>query len=268
MRIRPVLALTCCLAGAAPMALAAHRTRYGDGELYLGLAVIMLAAGALLVLRPLWAALAGRGLLWTTLVLTTLLASLDTPAWTTTATALAMCAALWVLGRPAYDRPTAAFQPSHHRGPLTLALVLGFADVATLGMWSIVAFSDGALPYALVFTAFAVAIAVSLVGLYRLYAWGFLLNLGLNLAVVLAMVLDVFDLHVLRLVFIVPAVAQILIALPVLIAIIRRRPLALPAPLARLAAFAPATAVLIMAGLNVQPWFGTPVLRALWRWGM
>jgi hypothetical protein len=271
MRIRPVLAITCCVIGAGAMLLQAHRTSHADSRLYVGMAVIVLAAGVLLALRPLWTALAGRGLLWTILAMTTLIDSIDRPVWTITATALAMCAALLALGRHALDRSTAAFQPSHHRGPLTLALVLGFADVATLTAWSILAFSAGgtrALTFAMVFTALAAAIAVSLVGLYRLYAWGFLLNLGVNLAVVLLMLFDAFHLDIARVVFIVPAVAQILIALPVLVAIVRRRPLTVPAPLARLAAWVPATAVAIMAGLNVQAWFGEPALRTLVRWGM
>jgi hypothetical protein len=175
------------------------------------------------------------------------------------------------VGRHALDRSTAAFQPSHHRGPLTLALVLGFADVATLCGWSLLAFAGGgsrAMTAAAAFTAFAVGIAVSLVGLYRLYAWGFLLNLAVNLTVVILMLFDAFHLDIARLVFIVPALAQILLALPVLVAIVRRRPFIVPALIVRLGAFVPATAVVIMAGLNVQPWFGEPVLRVLVRWGM
>jgi hypothetical protein len=78
----------------------------------------------------------------------------------------------------------------------------------------------------------------------------------------------VFRIDIARVVFIVPAVAQILLALPVLVAIIRRRPLTVPRSLARLSALVPAAAVAIMAGLNVQPWFGESVLRALVRWGM
>lgn len=252
------------------MLLQAQRTPHSDGRLYLGIAAILLVAGALLALRPLWAGLAGRGLVWTVLAITTLIDSLDRPVWTYTVAALAMCAALLAPGRDALDRPT-AFQPNHHRGPLTLALVLGFADVATLSAWAILAFASGdrsAMGFAAAFAGFAVAIAVSLVGLYRLYAWGFLLNLGVNLAVVIVMLLDVLRLDIVRLVFIVPAVAQILLALPVLVAILRRRPLTVPRPLARLGALVPAIAVAIMAGLNVQPWFGEPVLRALVRWGM
>jgi hypothetical protein len=270
MRIRSVLAITCCLVGAGSMVLQAHRATGGDGRLFVGVAVIVLAAGALLALRPVWVALAGRGLVWTTLAMTTLFNSVDRPVWTVTATAFAMCAALIVLGRHALDRPTAAFQPNHYRGPLTLALVLGFADVATLGWWSMLALSGGerALPFGLVFIAIAAAIAVSLVGLYRLYAWGFLLNLGVNLAVVTLMLFDVFHIDVVRLVFIVPALAQILIALPVLVAIVRRRPLTMPAPIARLGAFVPPIAVVVMAGLNAQVWFGAPALRLLVRWGM
>jgi hypothetical protein len=162
MRIRPVLAILCCLIGAGSMVLASHQATRGDSRLYAGLAVIVLAAGALLALRPLWAALAGRGLLWTTLAMVTLIVSIDRPAWTSTVTALAMCIALVAVGRHALDRSTAAFQPSHHRGPLTLALVLGFADVATLCGWSLLAFAGGgsrAMTAAAAFTAFAVGIA-------------------------------------------------------------------------------------------------------------
>jgi hypothetical protein len=270
MRIRSLLAITCCVIGASSMILLAHRHSDVDSSLFLGIAAFPLVAGALLALRPLWAGLAGRGLVWTTLAIATLLDN-GRPEWAFTVTALAMCAALLALGRDTLDRSTAAFQPNHHRGPLTLALVLGFADVATLGAWGMLAFASGdrsALPFAAAFTGFAVAIAVSLVGLYRLYAWGFLLNLGVNLAVVILMLCDVFSLEIIRLVFIVPAVAQILLALPVLVAIIRRRPVTVPRSLARLGALVPATAVAIMAGLNVQPWFGEPVLRALVRWGM
>ena len=271
MRIRPLIAITCCVIGASSMLLQAQRTHHSDSRLFQGIAAIMLVAGALLALRALWAGLAGRGLVWTALAMTTLLDSVERPKWTFTLAALAMCAALLAVRRDSLDRSTAAFQPNHHRGPLTLALVLGFADVATLSAWALLAFASGdrsAMAFAAAFAGIAAAIAVSLVGLYRLYAWGFLLNLGVNLAVVILMLCDVFSLDVVRLVFIVPAVAQILLALPVLIAILLRRPLTVPRPLARLGALVPATAVAIMAGLNVQPWFGEPVLRALVRWGM
>jgi hypothetical protein len=271
MRIRPALAIACCLIGAGSMLLEAHGQRYGDSQLFIGLTVVILVAGALLVLRPLWAGLAGRGLLWTTLAMTTLISSIERPVWMSTVTALAVCAALVILGRHALDRSTAAFQPSHHRGPLTLALVLGFADVATLCVFAVMALIEGGvheLGLAAVFAAIAVAIAVSLVGLYRLYAWGFLLNLGLNVTAVVLMLFDVFHLDVARLIFIVPALAQVVIALPVLVAIVRRRPLVTPRPIARLGAFVPVTAVAIMAGLNVQVWFGAPALRVLVRWGM
>jgi hypothetical protein len=271
MRIRPILAIACCLTGAGALLLQAQDASRSDSHLLTGMAAIVLVAALLLALRPMWAALAGRGLLWTTLAMATLADSVTSPTWTFTTTALAMCAALLVLGRHALDRPTAAFQPNHHRGALTLALVLGFADVATLSGWSLLAFSDGgqrAMEFAMVFSVLAIAIAVSLVGLYRLRTWGFLLNLGVNLAVVLLMLFDAFHMYFARLVFIVPALAQILIALPVLVAIVRRRPLTLPASIARLSRFVPATAIVVMAALNIQAWFGEPMLRTLVRWGM
>lgn len=277
MRIRPVLAITCCVLGAGSLVLEAPHTSDSDRSLIIGMAAIVLVAAALVALRPLWAALAGRGLVWTALAMATLINSASRvdssshPTWLFTAGALAMCAALVVLGRHTLDRPAAAFQPNHHRGLLTLALVLGFADVATLTAWSILAFSSGgsrAVLFGAVFSGFAAAIAASLVGLYRLRAWGFLLNLAVNLAVVALMLFDALDLDVFRLVFIVPAAAQILLALPVLLAILLRRPLTAPRRLARLGALVPTLAVLVMAGLNVQLWSGEPALHALARWSM
>jgi hypothetical protein len=54
----------------------------------------------------------------------------------------------------------------------------------------------------------------------------------------------------------------------VLLAILLRRPLTAPPLLARLGALVPTLAVLVMAGLNVQHWYGEPVLHALARWSM
>lgn len=266
MRTRSVLAILCCLLGAGLLVVLAAQSRPGDHGLFAGMSVVVVVAAVLLALPPLWAALAGRGVVWTILAMTTLFDSVGRPEWTMTAAALALCAALLVLGRP-LDRSAAAFQPSHHRGPLTLTLVLGFADVVTLIVWSILAFAGPRWTTGAMFVGFAAAIAVSLVGLYRLRAWGFLLNLVVNLAVVAVMLTDALHLDFVRLVFLVPAIAQILLALPVLVAIIRRRPFGAPSALVRLGAFVPAVAVLIMAALNVQAWFGEPVLITLVRWG-
>lgn len=260
--LRPALALAGSLAAAA--ALCTHAPL----AVYASVAGVAALGGALAALGRPWAALAGRGLLWTSLAFATLFTSFGDASWTLTAAALALCGALAALGRHGLDDPGAAFQPSHHRGPLTLALVLGFADVATLTWWTAIAASDGSAPAlrcAVGFGAIAALIAASLVGLYRLRTWGFLLNLTVNLAVVGLMAVDAFRLSIGRLVFVVPAVAQLALATPVLIAIVRRRPLAWPAPLARLGAAIPAITIAVMAALNVQPWFGEPALRVLVR---
>jgi hypothetical protein len=54
----------------------------------------------------------------------------------------------------------------------------------------------------------------------------------------------------------------------VLLAIVLRRPLTAPRPLARIGALVPPLTVLVMAGLNVQAWLGEPALRQLVRWGL
>jgi hypothetical protein len=267
MRIRPLVASLCNVVGIVALcAQASHE--HGDRSLMFGMAGIIAVASVLSLLRPMWAALAGRGLLWMVLAMITLVSVGDRPTVALTAAPLAMCAALLVLGRHALDQADGKFRPNHHRGALTLALVLGFADVATLTLWATFALSTcrEALPVGIAFLAIAGAIGASLYGLYRLYAWGFLLNLAVNVAVTLLMVFNVFHLGVIGLVFIVPAVAQILIALPVLIAIIRRRPLTVPASLARLGGFVPTVALLVMAGLNIQLWFGRPALVQLVHW--
>lgn len=268
--LRPALAALCCLIAAGAMFYEASLERF-DLPIQVGVGVVAAMAGVLLVVRRFWAALAGRGLVWTALAMVTLFGSADHPRKALTATALALCAALLVAGRHTLDRAPSTFQPTHHRGPLILALVLGFADVVTLTGWSLLAFFSGGthvMWIAVTFLGIAVAIAISLAGLYRLRTWGFLLNLAVNLAVTILMVFDVFHVDFLRLVFIVPAVAQILIALPVLVAIIRHKPIAVPALVSRVAAFVPTVAILTMAALNLQVWYGRPVLIQLVRWGM
>jgi hypothetical protein len=47
----------------------------------------------------------------------------------------------------------------------------------------------------------------------------------------------------------------------VLVAIVRRRPLTVPAPIARRGGLVPPLAIAIIAGLNVQAWFGETALR-------
>ncbi len=263
--VRSMFAVLCCLAATG---LAARDAAYvhGDRPVLIGVGAIALLAAILLAVRPFWAALAGRGLAWTALAMLTLCESLGKPRLGLGAAAIALCVALLAAGHHALDRAPSTFQPQHHRGPLLLALVLGFADVATLLGWSLLAIW-GAPKVALVFAVIAGAIAVSLFGLYRLRTWGFLLNLGVNLAVVGLMAFDVFHFDLFRLVFVVPAVAQILIALPVLVAIIRRTPIAVPAVLSRLAGRVPAVTVLVMAALHVQVFFGQPALVQLVRWG-
>src|SRR4051812_22094432 len=100
MRIRPVLAITCCVLGAGSLQQEASHSHSGDRSLLLGMAAIVGIAAALLALRPLWAALAGRGLVWTVLAMATLINSASWarssshPSWLFSAGALALCAAL------------------------------------------------------------------------------------------------------------------------------------------------------------------------------
>jgi ABC-type transport system involved in cytochrome c biogenesis permease subunit len=54
MRIRPVLAATCCLIGAGSMVLEAHRASRGDSRLFAGLAVIVGSTWAFVELGTSW----------------------------------------------------------------------------------------------------------------------------------------------------------------------------------------------------------------------
>ena len=139
-------------------------------------------------------------------------------------------AALAAAGRAGLDSVSTAFAPVEFRRTLMLSLVLGVADLVALAMYSLIMVEgamDGflfdyldAVPFALG----ALAMAVSIFGLYRLKLWGLFACIGANVAVAVG-ALTVFDLpDPLMFGLCATAVAQLFLPLPVLRRIFAGRP--------------------------------------------
>ena len=94
--------------------------------------------------------------------------------------------ALLVLGRVGLDAPShrEAFAPVALRGTLVAILVLALADTLALTFWSTLAIEERAADIPVVFVGTAGALMlVAVYGLYRLRTWGFVLNVGANIAI-------------------------------------------------------------------------------------
>lgn len=133
--------------------------------------------------------------------------------------------ALLAMGRAGLDEeaPAGRFHPVAFRGSLILALVMALADTQSLlffGVLSIMEPFPSVLPLAC-----AVVMAVAVLGLYRLAVWGLALNLVANVAIAgmgLTGILKLPDPIVAALVT--TAVLQLLLPLPLLVALMRGAP--------------------------------------------
>jgi hypothetical protein len=185
------------------------------------LAVPLVAAGAILVPRVA-AQLLARGLWWSLLLFDTLLVAIS-PAASGPPRYVACFAAgaLLSAGHQGLEAGTGRFQPVAFRGTLMLALVLAMADVAVflaggLGM----AIDTGRITMLLL----VAPMVASVVGLLRLRTWGLLVGLVTNVVVATLALTRVLNFpNELRLLFIASAGLQLLIPLPMLITILRRR---------------------------------------------
>lgn len=138
--------------------------------------------------------------------------------------------ALAAAGRTGLDAASSAFAPVQFRRTLMLSLVLGVADFVALLMYGTIMF-EGAIDGfffdyidAVPFLIGAAAMGVSIFGLYRLKLWGLFACIGANIAVAIG-ALTVFDLPgPLVAGLCATAVIQLLLPLPILGRIIKRRP--------------------------------------------
>jgi hypothetical protein len=86
--------------------------------------------------------------------------------------------ALLALGKRGLEDDRGAFMPVAFRGTLLGLLVMALADAQTLVFWSslLLEHTSALRPMALAAAGIAIAFAVSVYGLYRLRAWGLVLN--------------------------------------------------------------------------------------------
>jgi hypothetical protein len=231
-------------------------------------AALPAVAALLFHFRTLQSQLIARAAIWAPMMLAMLFAHLDddSPGF-----AMLMVAsgalALLVAGRVSEKHEPGSFRPAAYRKILTLSLMLALADTFTLWMWALFAILGGARPnIAMGFLVFAVITLCSVHGLFRLQMWGLVLNLLANIAIAIVFQARIIDVQELRLAFIGSAIVQLLLALPVLIGVLRRRPLEAPAWLERASRLLPPIALIGVIALAIQPLFGPSILLRLASW--
>lgn len=201
----------------------------------LWLPTALLAASALLVWRRhVGGQLLARAVWWSNLVLGTLIAVSGGSSERTVAALLACCtgAALVAVGRADLDEatPSGAFLPLAFRGTLICLLVMAMADAQSLLLFGALEMTDppnhlghasltDALPLSL-----ALPLLVAVVGLYRLRLWGLVLDLAASAALAAFAATGTLELpKPLLVAYVATAAAQWLVALPLLVALARRR---------------------------------------------
>jgi hypothetical protein len=225
-----------------------------------------IAAAGLFHGRKLQLQLMARAAIWAAVIFNMVLAHIGW--WTSAASAAAVTGSLALLiAGPAASAEPGAFQPVAYQRTLTLSLVLGLADAFTLWMWTGFAVLDHApMPVTAWLLAFAVITLVSVIGLYRLRMWGLALSVLANLGIAIVFGAGLVQVQELKIIFITTAIAQLVVALPVLAGVILRRPLEPPAWLLRASRLLVPTALVMMIALALQPLCGRPVLRQLGEW--
>jgi hypothetical protein len=130
--------------------------------------------------------------------------------------------ALLASGSTGLDAGGGRFQPVAFRGTLLLALVLAIADTGALLWCGLANFLFDGRARALLLVPL---LATGVVGLLRLRTWGLLVSIASNLLVAILALTGVLGLPPeLRALFATTATLQLLVPIPMLIAIARRRP--------------------------------------------
>lgn len=212
-------------------------------------AALLAASAALVHHRATAAQLFVRGVWWSNLVLGALACVGSTDeTWAGLALALGCGAALLAAGGSGLDRTEGAFQPVAFRFNLMLGLVLAMADAQALvlfGTWEV---ADGApMQSPALLYGLAAIHAVAIAGLLGLRAWGLLLSAATSAAVIVCATEGVLRLPtVLAAALVGTSIAQLFLALPVFVALVRRS-----APKARptLSRVAPAVPIAFVVAL-------------------
>jgi hypothetical protein len=221
----------------------------------LGLSALLLhhrEVGSQLVARSVW---------WANFVLGTLISLLGSGHERSLGLLLATAtgAALLAMGRMGLEEQEAsAFRPVAFRNTLVFGMVMAVADAQALLLFGALKIEEkgrsGVLGWRLesaLLLASAALVMVSILGLYRLRVWGLLLG-ALSAAVIGALALaDVYDLgSPLNWGLALTSAAQLLLPIPVVVAIARRRAPEPSRSASRLAHAAPVALILALLGAS------------------
>lgn len=221
----------------------------------IAIALVALVAAAVLVhLRSLGPQLVARAVWWANLGLGTAFCVFGghSERRAGLVVAVACGVALLVIGRKGLAEATerAGYAPAAFRSSLTLLMALGLADAQTFGLFAMISLSESHSVFLGILLALvAICFTVGFVGLYRLRLWGALLNAATALVFGVAILTDVphYDSGV-RMIFGAVCAVQILAATPMMIGLVRGKPLPSPPPRLRgLGAIAAVVGVLLLA---------------------
>jgi hypothetical protein len=258
--LRPAVASALCLFAAAVWAIEV----VDEPLLFLYIPTALLVGAAGLVhLRSLGAQMLARGVMWALLLLGALLAQLEGPDGPGVGALIggACAGALLFLGGRGLDAASPRFAPIAYRGTLTAALTLAMADTLSLVFWSLAAIDSNEVGVGVGLLGCAALMAIGIAGLYRLRTWGLAVNIAANLLIAGLVGSGALDTpSELTALLLTTAALQLLVPLPMLVGIVRRRPPALTAARSRAATVAAAAAILLVLALAVQPLFGQPLV--------
>jgi hypothetical protein len=233
--VRRSVASLASLAGAVCM-----RAWGGNLPAALWMPTALLVGAALVVWRQkVGGQLLARAVWWSNLILGTIIALSGSSSERPVAGLLALATgtALLAVGRNGLDEdtPSGSFLPLAFRGTLVCLLVMAMADAQSLVLFGALEVGDHVTPYTLhagLPIVVALPLLVAVVGLYRLRLWGLLLDLAGSALLGVVAVTHALELpQPLLVAYAVTAAVQWIVALPLVIAILRRRA---PAASARL----------------------------------
>jgi hypothetical protein len=258
--VRPALASSGCLAAAGAWSVA-----FGDeAAVFLHLPTAALVAAAYLCHAPApGAQMLARGVMWAMLVLGAMIAQLGEGA-AATAVAVGCGVSLLVLGGRGLDGESARFRPVAYRGTLTAALTLAMADTFSLGFWALAAQEASVSAAAAALAGCALLMGIGIVGLYRLKTWGLGVNIGANLLIAGLAGSGAIDTPpFLTCLLVGTATLQLLVPIPLLYGILRKRPPSSSGGAARTGRVLAVGAILLVLGAALQPLVGHPMLAML-----
>lgn len=213
---------------------------------------------AMLVHRPtLGPQLVARAVWWSSLALGVLLCVVGSGSDSRLgfAMTLACGAALLIIGRKGLAEASerAAFMPAAFRSSLLLLMVLAVADAQSLALFAVVDHNKDSGRALVPLVVSAIAFTAGFIGLYRLALWGAFLNFAVALALFLVTASGAIRLtsHLDVMISMLMGV-HVLVAAPVIVGVLRQKPLpSLPQPVR--AVLAPvAIAILMVIGISAK----------------